>query len=1369
MKKHQRLLSLMLIVFICANLFVLPTIASETSPDDGRYIMYERDFTKSPPTLAELRADNWRVTDNVNLETTLKLPYTDGKTSETALYDMDLGSDYTVEAQIDLTGSRIFELIFNSVDVQRLPNAVSRRGEYRFRFVSYHDDSNGANSLVLYKQISNTATPIKVWNVEESNLDEFMYKYNGKITNIKLDYTDGKNVQLVISLASDNSVIFDSGVLDLTTLNPNHNILSEGAVGFHNLSGWGGTNVNNLKITCKDMIPVYYKNFPTLTTAETAESLAADGWTADVPISHSNTTDSDGTTAPTLYVGEKSGVSNLMYDRDLGDRFDIKSYCDHGGYGFAQTKLYFNCDETYKNGYILKINGITVTLYKLTAGAEAQLGDAKTLSDGNFNYGVLFSFKYNKGAITFNSFQLNNYVPGQITFNLAELDSSFDATKTGRYKQYAYGERIYEIKKLLVKVDREDLGVEIDKHIILPDESINLTFTVPVTQKAVEDGISLKNSSTGEAVEITPTVTMDATSKIATLKYTSLPEGKYILTVGKSLKSKDGIATLPDDVSFTFDSYASGTVLGDRMWLENDRNPYDGAMIYGNMVGEYTFDTSYNSVGYELGEAKTINNIVLTDNDNSNKIHRADLSLYTSDDNVTYERIKDFTATKVNGKVYLYNFTATARYIKVHCHYDDPYVPYMVCETFENYLGDMINAENSTLPASGGGTFSKLKTITITPKADNTDGVAFIDKSLLEGLANGAFRFVLTDGYVLSHYTTDDGVYLRIPSATANVAINVDVWGGNTSAADLSDMNSVFEVTYGNKTAFPMSEAGKFISNIGVAQAPNGDIIAIGNPKVENGDVVLRRSTDGGRTWSSSQVIYHTTSTVSGGGFIVDKERGKMWYMGYCQSGEPDLYLCVMVMESSDNGETWTEPCRVYTPTLHDCMYGDGLIAKTYDGDGPNIDYIFPWLGTRDDVHYSDFKASTCFSRDNGRTWQAGATMYTYIPEGDEASYEGGVSESSIAYLSNGDLAIISRNQWASENHYAQSVSHDNGFTWETNGWRSNIWASNGDPSLLNYNDDIVLLWPGNTSHNATSYTRFPISVAYSNDDMQSWTNKMDISIGTTFGAYNTGYDRHYGTQPGLWPIENKGNKDMFVFWTHHQTGNGTTTASVEGILIEDFDDYLYKTKGAADDFEASDNKYEGWIQTRAVWNAASSVSISDDDAKDGNKSLHLMANYNPLTTTRSIPQIMKGEISYDLKFSTLSSGYGMYLLFKSAFNNGVIGVDDTLFAIKIDKNGNVYGLDPEKDHMQSGLTAATKINIADWNNLKFKFDVETKKAELYINNSKVCDLKVNSTLPTIDGVCFVQLQSISSSDYISAFMDNFLAYEGVSMTADNQ
>ena len=812
------------------------------------------------------------------------------------------------------------------------------------------------------------------------------------------------------------------------------------------------------------------------------------------------------------------------------------------------------------------------------------------------------------------------------------------------------------------------------------------------------------------------------------------------------------------------------------MWLENDRNPYNGAMMYGNMVGVYTFDTSYNSVGYDLGEAKTINNIILTDNDNSNKIHRADLSLYTSNDNITYERIKDFTATKVNGKVYLYNFTANARYIKVHCHYDDPYVPYMVCETFENYLGDMINAENSTLPASGNGTFSKLKTITITPKSDNTDGVAFVDKSLLEGLAEGALRFVLTDGYVLSHYTTDDGVYLRIPSATENVSISVDVWGGNTVAADLSDMNSVFEVTYGNKTAMLMSDGLNMNSNIAVAEAPNGDLVAIGNRGLSSGHILMRRSTDGGRSWSTAESVYKISGNADGFGFIVDKERGVMYCLGHYYTAEPELYRCVGVMESKDNGKTWSTPYRITTNIGGNCVYSDGIISKTYDGDGPNIDYIFPWHGSNSTSEVSgNFNASTCFSRDNGRTWQCSATRYSFIPDGaDPNTHEAGVSESTIAYLSNGDIYGIARNQWASENHYAQSVSHDNGFTWETNAWLSNIWASNGDPSLLNYNDDIVLLWPGNTTHDGSTYTRFPISVAYSEDDMQSWINKMEVTFGTSYGAYNTGYDRSYGTQPGLWPVNYKGSKDMFVFWTHHQKGNGVTesysdTGSIDGILIEDFEDYLYKTKGAADDFEAADNKYEGWMQAKAIHNPKSSISITDSDAKDGNKSLHLLADYNPLIANRSIPQMMSGEISYDLKFSTFNSGYGMYLIFKSAYSNFTMTADDTLFAVKVDKNGNIYPLDPEKEHTQSVTASAGKITTSDWNNFKFKFDIKSKKAELYINNSKICDLKVNSTLPTIDGVCFVQLQSISSSDYISAFMDNFLAYEGVSMTADNQ
>ena len=524
----------------------------------------------------------------------------------------------------------------------------------------------------------------------------------------------------------------------------------------------------------------------------------------------------------------------------------------------------------------------------------------------------------------------------------------------------------------------------------------------------------------------------------------------------------------------------------------------------------------------------------------------------------------------------------------------------------------------------------------------------------------------------------------------------------------------------------------------------------------------LARSTNGGRTWSDPVNI--TTNKIDGkndgGGILVHKERGKMWYFGHFGS-LGTTYYTAGVMESNDNGLTWSEPYIVVPNGTGGCVYDNGVIAKSYDGEGPEIDYVFPYNISASGWE-SGFNSGIAFSRDNGRNWTTSPVNISYFPEDWESAHEAGMSEDTIAYLSNGDMVLIARNQWAEENHYAQSVSHDNGYTWVEDAWRSNIWASNGDPNLKNIGDDIVLLWPGNTNSSGTSYYRYPLSLAYSTDDMTSWNKKLSVWEGTTYGVYGTGRDRSYATQPGFNKVTYKDSDDMFIYWTHHGAGNGVTgPASIDGILVEDFDEYLHKTKGVADDFESDNAIYENWFQMNSSSYPKGYVTISSDKAKTGEKSLKLNGASSCLLATRSMPQIMDGEIEFD--FNLDASNGDLYIPFKAVFNQD--SLSGAVYALKIDSSGNLYVLDPDADRTQTVISVAS-LGKGVWNNIKIKFDRANDVAKLYVNDTEVADLIISKTMPKIDGVCYAQFITTSSSIGITAYVDNFIGYEGVSMTA---
>ena len=80
-----------------------------------------------------------------------------------------------------------------------------------------------------------------------------------------------------------------------------------------------------------------------------------------------------------------------------------------------------------------------------------------------------------------------------------------------------------------------------------------------------------------------------------------------------------------------------------------------------------------------------------------------------------------------------------------------------------------------------------------------------------------------------------------------------------------------------------------------------------------------------------------------------------------------------------------------------------------------------------------------------------------------------------------------------------QATSSDNGRTW-TQATASNITATNGMPALKDYGGDQILVWAGNNAMGGESYARYPLTIAYSQDDMATWNQKLDLYSGTSMG-----------------------------------------------------------------------------------------------------------------------------------------------------------------------------------------------------------------------------------------------------------------------------
>jgi sialidase-1 len=148
-------------------------------------------------------------------------------------------------------------------------------------------------------------------------------------------------------------------------------------------------------------------------------------------------------------------------------------------------------------------------------------------------------------------------------------------------------------------------------------------------------------------------------------------------------------------------------------------------------------------------------------------------------------------------------------------------------------------------------------------------------------------------------------------------------------------------------------------------------------------DILLRRSTDGGRTWTEPRILVAGEGKVAGNPTpIVDRD-GRVHLL--FQRG----YARVFVISSGDDGSTWNEPLEI-TPTFETFRpeYDWEVVAP---GPGHAIQLrsgrlLVPvWLCDPDpSIPGGDHRPScvaTVYSDDGGATWQRGEIVAATTPE----------------------------------------------------------------------------------------------------------------------------------------------------------------------------------------------------------------------------------------------------------------------------------------------------------------------------------------------------------------------------------------------------
>jgi sialidase-1 len=216
-----------------------------------------------------------------------------------------------------------------------------------------------------------------------------------------------------------------------------------------------------------------------------------------------------------------------------------------------------------------------------------------------------------------------------------------------------------------------------------------------------------------------------------------------------------------------------------------------------------------------------------------------------------------------------------------------------------------------------------------------------------------------------------------------------------------------------NTTLYAQGDGGYHTFKIPtMITAVNGTILVFAEARADNQedwgkmDMVVRKSYDGGDTWTPLEVVVEDGDLTIGNTCpVVDQSTGYIWII-FCK--ENDL---VFKMHSKDNGETWSTPIEITPDVKLDTWgwYATGPSHGIQLGDGT---LVIP----ADHIVDRKMQAHVIYSTDHGETWKLGGT----VPTGEEAT---------LVELDNGDLYINIRP--VKPGYRVTAISKDKGLTWE--------------------------------------------------------------------------------------------------------------------------------------------------------------------------------------------------------------------------------------------------------------------------------------------------------------------------------------------------
>ena len=291
-----------------------------------------------------------------------------------------------------------------------------------------------------------------------------------------------------------------------------------------------------------------------------------------------------------------------------------------------------------------------------------------------------------------------------------------------------------------------------------------------------------------------------------------------------------------------------------------------------------------------------------------------------------------------------------------------------------------------------------------------------------------------------------------------------------------------------------------------IVRTPAGALLAFAearrNSCADFGDVriVMRRSKDGGKTWSAVEMVAENGSLQAGNPAPVVDTRDHRYPKGrvflvYCTGDASEAAVMrgegsrrIWFRTSSDEGSTWSQPVEITAsvklPGWHHYATGPGHALQLMHGRYAGR-IVVASNHSENDPRPSgqSYSAHDFYSDDHGATWKLGATLAWP-----------GSNESTAAETADGTVVMNSRDQSGASRARIIAISKDGGARWDSVFVAKDLIDPVCEGSMIDYQyrKEHVLLFtnPGNERE------RRDLTISVSRDGGRTWPKHSLVDAG---------------------------------------------------------------------------------------------------------------------------------------------------------------------------------------------------------------------------------------------------------------------------------